>query len=65
MLIIKDFTVKTIQEICRLNNKCDWDCPFYAGHFGYSVYFDTASCIFESDSPRNWPMATIEDDEDE
>lgn len=61
MLIIEDFTIKTIQEICRSNNKCCWDCPFYAGHFGISVYFGDSSCIFESDSPRNWPTVTIDD----
>lgn len=63
MLIIKDFTVKTIQEICKANTECR-DCPFYADNFGYSVYFDTTSCVFDSDFPCNWPMATIESEEE-
>lgn len=61
MLIIKDFTIKTIQEICKATSEC-WDCPFYARQFGYLPSFDTTSCIFESDLPRSWPMATIDDE---
>lgn len=61
MMIIKDFTIKTIQEICKATAEC-WDCPFYARNFGYSISFGDTSCIFTSDSPRNWPMATIDDE---
>lgn len=51
MMIIKDFTIKTIQDTCKANKTCV-SCPFYTWH-----------CIFENETPDSWPMKI--DDEDD
>ena len=55
MMIIKDLTIKTIQDTCKANTDC-CNCPFYAENFGEKVYFDTPKCIFDCDLPHSWPI---------
>ena len=61
MMIIKDLTIKTIQDTCKANKSC-YTCPFHISNF--NVYSYDTKCIFIYETPDGWPMQTDENLDD-